>query len=62
MSSSTTKIAVGTGLILLGGAAMMATGTLESVVPSPGLVLPLATLLMAAGALLVGTSEGGQPV
>ncbi|WP_435360935.1 hypothetical protein [Haloarchaeobius sp. DFWS5] len=57
---NTTKVTLGAVLLLVSSAILLYLGT-------PGANLPImlggaASLAMAAGALLVGTSEGGRPV
>lgn len=54
------KLAVGALLLVVGTAIILSVGLLESTLP---IVLgSLAALSLAAGALLLGTSERGRPV
>ncbi|WP_256298251.1 hypothetical protein [Haloarchaeobius salinus] len=57
---NTTKIALGAVLLFLSSAILLMMGSPGS--PIPMLAGGAASLAMAAGALLVGTSEGGRPV
>ncbi len=57
---NTTKIALGAVLLFLSSAILLLLGTPGSSIPV--LAGGAASLAMAAGALLVGTSEGGRPV
>ncbi|WP_302080991.1 hypothetical protein [Salinibaculum rarum] len=59
--TSTTKILFGGALLLAGTAIILAASSAGGVL-LPGIVGSVAALAMAAGALLVGTSEGGRPV
>lgn len=60
MGTNTTKIGVGVVLLLISSALILGTGLQE--VPLPAVVGSVAALGLAAGSLLVGTSEGGRPV
>jgi len=58
MSTDTRKLAVGGGLLFVSSVAIIALGMVDL----PIVVGAVAALGLAAGALLVGTSEGGRPV
>ena len=60
MLSGTAKIAIGAVLLLIGSALILGTGLQQFQIP--GVVAGVAALVMAAGTLLLGTSESGQPV
>jgi hypothetical protein len=59
--SSSTKIFVGAALLLAGTAIILYVSSAGEMI-LPGILGSAAALAMAAGALLVGTSEGGRPV
>jgi hypothetical protein len=54
------KVTIGAGLMIVGAVVMFATGYLSSSLTM--VALGVAPLLLAVAALLIGTSEGGQPV
>lgn len=56
-----TKIFLGAALLLVGTAIILYVSSAGEAI-LPGLIGSVAALGMAAGALLVGTSEGGRPV
>ena len=58
MSSNKTKLLAGAVLLVVCGAALVVQGAVD--IPTP--IGAVAILGLAAGALLVGTSEGGRPV
>ena len=59
--SNKNKIFVGALLLVVGtGIILYVSSAGEAILP--GLIGSVAALAMAAGALLVGTSEGGRPV
>ncbi|MFW6018555.1 MAG: hypothetical protein ACOCPX_07010 [Halapricum sp.] len=58
MVTDTRKLAVGGGLLLISSVVIIALGVADL----PVVVGAVAALGLAAGALLVGTSEGGRPV
>jgi hypothetical protein len=59
MAVDTKKVAGGTGLLLVSSVILLGTGVSNSI---PAALVVVAALGMAAGALLLGTSEGGRPV
>jgi len=59
--SSKPKIMAGAALLLIGAAIILYVSSAGELI-LPGLLGSAAMLAMAAGALLVGTSEGGRPV
>jgi hypothetical protein len=59
--SNKPKILAGAALLLVGTAIILYVSSAGEAV-LPGLIGSAAALGMAAGALLVGTSEGGRPV
>ncbi|QSG13570.1 hypothetical protein [Halapricum desulfuricans] len=58
MATETRKLAVGGGLLFVCSVAIIVLGMADI----PIVVGAVAALGLAAGALLVGTSEGGRPV
>lgn len=60
MVTNTTKVGLGALLLLVSSVLILATGTFGSAVPVVS--ASVAALGLAAGALLVGTAEDGQPV
>jgi hypothetical protein len=60
MVPNTAKIGLGALLLLVSSGLILATGTLGSALPVVS--ASIAALGLAAGALLVGTAEDGQPV
>ncbi|MEF8784389.1 MAG: hypothetical protein V5A45_00535 [Haloarculaceae archaeon] len=56
-----TKILFGAALLLAGTAIILYVSSAGEAI-LPGVIGSVAALAMAAGALLVGTSEGGRPV
>jgi len=60
MATDTRKVAVGAVLLLVSTVLILVAGPIN--VGIPGVVAGLASLGLAAGALLVGTSEDGRPV
>jgi uncharacterized membrane protein len=60
MPSNSTKIVVGLVLLLVGSVLILGTGLQQ--VPLPAIAGSVAAMLLAAGSVLLGTSEGGQPV
>jgi hypothetical protein len=60
MATNTTKIGIGVVLLLISSALILGTGVQGLNLPVIG--ASLAALGLAAGALLVGTSEDGRPV
>jgi hypothetical protein len=54
------KVVVGAVLLLIGSVLILGAGLQE--VPVPAVAASIAALLLAAGSVLLGTSEGGQPV
>ncbi|QSG04369.1 hypothetical protein [Halapricum desulfuricans] len=58
MATDTRKLAVGGGLLSVSSVVIIALGVADL----PVVVGAVAALGLAAGALLVGTSEGGRPV
>jgi hypothetical protein len=59
MAADTKKIAGGAGLLLVSSVILLGTGVSNSI---PAVLVALAAIGMAAGALLLGTSEGDRPV
>jgi hypothetical protein len=59
MAGDKKKVAGGAALLLVSSVILLGTGVSNSI---PVLLIVLATLGMAAGSLLLGTSEGGRPV
>jgi hypothetical protein len=59
MAADTKRIVGGVGLLVVSSAVLLGAG-MTSGIPVPLVVL--AAFGMAAGALLLGTSEGGRPV
>lgn len=59
--SNKPKILAGAALLLVGTAIILYVSSAGEAI-LPGLIGSAAALGMAAGALLVGTSEGGRPV
>lgn len=59
--ASQTKILFGAALLLAGTAIILYVSSAGEAI-LPGLIGSVAALAMAAGSLLVGTSEGGRPV
>ncbi|WP_424019728.1 hypothetical protein ACOZ4N_09730 [Halorientalis pallida] len=60
MPTSSMKVVVGAVLLLIGSALILGTGLQQ--IPLPAIAGSVAALLLAAGSVLLGTSEGGQPV
>ena len=60
MANNSMKIVVGAVLLLIGSALILGTGLQQ--IPLPAIAGSVAALLLAAGSVLLGTSEGGQPV
>ncbi|RXK48450.1 hypothetical protein [Halorientalis pallida] len=60
MPNNSTKIVAGAVLLLIGSALILGAGLRQ--VPLPAIAGSIAALLLAAGSVLLGTSEGGQPV
>jgi len=60
MVSNSAKIAVGVVLLVVSSALILGAGLQGS--PVPVAAAAVASLGLAAGSLLVGTSEGGRPV
>jgi hypothetical protein len=61
MATNTTKVGIGVLLLVVSSALILATGTVN--IGLPLVSMSVAALGLAAGALLVGTSEDGrQPV
>jgi hypothetical protein len=60
MPSNSTKVVGGAVLLLIGAALILGTGLQQ--IPLPAIAGSVAALLLAAGSVLLGTSEGGQPV
>lgn len=60
MATDSTKIGLGAVLLLISSVLIIATGLEQIHVPI--LAASVSTLGLAAGSLLVGTSEGGRPV
>ncbi|MCU4718877.1 hypothetical protein [Halapricum hydrolyticum] len=58
MATDTRKLAVGGGLLFICSVVIIMLGVIDF----PVVVGAVAALGLAAGALLVGTSEGGRPV
>jgi hypothetical protein len=54
------KVVVGAVLLLIGSVLILGTGLQQ--LPLPAIAGSIAALLLAAGSVLLGTSEGGQPV
>ena len=59
MTVDTKKVAGGAGLLLVSSVILLGTGVSNSI---PAALVVLAAIGMSAGALLLGTSEGGRPV
>jgi hypothetical protein len=59
MAGDKKKVAGGAALLVVSSVILLGTGVSNSI---PVLLIVLATLGMAAGSLLLGTSEGGRPV
>ncbi|MBV0900662.1 hypothetical protein [Haloarcula salina] len=60
MATDTRKVALGVLLLVVSSALILGTGTIDIGIPT--VAAGLAALGLAAGALLVGTSEEGRPV
>jgi len=60
MATDTRKVALGVLLLVVSSALILGTGTIDIGIPT--VAAALAALGLAAGALLVGTSEDGRPV
>ena len=60
MATNTGKIGLGVALLLVSSALILGTGLQE--IPLPTIAASVATLGLAAGSLLLGTSEAGRPV
>ncbi|WP_299262963.1 hypothetical protein [Halorientalis sp.] len=60
MPRNSVKIIVGAVLLLIGSVLILGAGLQE--VPMPAVTASVAAMLLAAGSVLLGTSEGGQPV
>jgi hypothetical protein len=59
-NTNSQKIGIGLVLLLVSTALIFGTGTLGAALPL--VLITLGTLGLAAGALLVGTADGGRPV
>ncbi len=60
MLNSSMKVVFGGVLLLIGSVLILGAGLQQ--VPMPAVAAGIAALLLAAGSVLLGTSEGGQPV
>jgi len=60
MGTNSTKIGVGLVLLLISSALILGAGLQQ--IPLPAVAGSIAALGLAAGSLLVGTSEEGRPV
>jgi hypothetical protein len=60
MSTDTRKVALGAALLAVSTVLILGAGPID--IGLPAIAAGVAALGLAAGALLVGTSEGGRPV